>query len=130
MVSYCHIAFAVLCCRAEFSHVSIVRREGLDRTGQRSDDHAQPGKARFAALDDVCVMELASILADEPFSDHPRSECPMIGSFLRAYNDRIDDGRRQDLYGCQLSRPAASGCAYTVGSCRAALNYCSVAGCR
>jgi hypothetical protein len=43
-------------------------------------------------------MELASMLAGEPFSDHPASACPVIGSFLRAYNDSIDDNRRQDLY--------------------------------
>jgi hypothetical protein len=46
----------------------------------------------------ACVMELASMLAGEPFSDHPASVCPVIGSFLRAYNDHIDDKRRQDLY--------------------------------
>jgi hypothetical protein len=46
----------------------------------------------------ACVMELASMLADEPFSDHPASVCPVIGSLLRAYNDSIDDRRRQDLY--------------------------------
>ena len=46
----------------------------------------------------ACVMELASMLADEPFSDHPTSACPVIGSLLRAYNDSIDDRRRQDLY--------------------------------
>jgi len=44
------------------------------------------------------VMELASMLAGEPFSDHPASVCPVIGSCLRAYNDWIDDDRRQDLY--------------------------------
>ncbi len=49
--------------------------------------------------DGACVMELASMLAGEPFNDRPQSVCPVIGSFLRAYNDRIDDGRRQDLYG-------------------------------
>jgi hypothetical protein len=43
-------------------------------------------------------MELASMLAGEPFSDHPPSVCPVVGSFLRAYNDAIDDRRRQDLY--------------------------------
>lgn len=48
----------------------------------------------------VCVMELASMLAGEEFSDHPKSVCPVIGSFLRTYNDLIDDDRRQDLYGC------------------------------
>jgi hypothetical protein len=43
-------------------------------------------------------MELASMLAGERFSDQPASVCPVIGSFLRAYNDAIDDDRRQDLY--------------------------------
>jgi hypothetical protein len=46
----------------------------------------------------ACVMELASMLAGEPFSDHPLSVCPVIGSLLRAYNDSVDDDRRQDLY--------------------------------
>jgi hypothetical protein len=53
--------------------------------------HAEPG-------DEVCVVELASMLADEPFSDHPDSVCPVIAAFLRTYNDRLDDRRRQDLY--------------------------------
>jgi uncharacterized protein YjiS (DUF1127 family) len=48
--------------------------------------------------DGACVMELASMLAGEPFSDHPACACPVIGSFLRAYNDSLDDARRQDLY--------------------------------
>jgi hypothetical protein len=46
----------------------------------------------------VCVMELASMIAGEPFTDHPRSVCPVIAAFLRSYNDAIDDPRRQDLY--------------------------------
>ncbi len=48
--------------------------------------------------DGACVMELASMLAGEQFTDHPDSVCPAIGSFLRAYNDSVNDGRRQDLY--------------------------------
>jgi hypothetical protein len=56
-------------------------------------------KGKHASPEDgACVMELASMLAGEPFSDHPASVCPVIGSFLRAYNDSIDDDRRQDLY--------------------------------
>jgi hypothetical protein len=56
-------------------------------------------KGKHASPEDgACVMELASMLAGEPFSDHPASACPVIGSFLRAYNDSIDDSRRQDLY--------------------------------
>lgn len=46
----------------------------------------------------VCVMELASMLAEEPFTDRPRKASPVIGSFLRTYNDGLDDDRRQDLY--------------------------------
>src|SRR5579884_2126353 len=56
-------------------------------------------KGKHASPEDgACVMELASMLAGEPFSDHPAGVCPVIGSFLRAYNDSIDDRRRQDLY--------------------------------
>jgi hypothetical protein len=46
----------------------------------------------------VCVMELASMLANEPFTDHPRSVSRPIAAFLRMYNDALDDRRRQDLY--------------------------------
>jgi hypothetical protein len=47
----------------------------------------------------ACVMELASMLADEPFSDRPRAVCPIVAAYLRSYNDAVDDRRRQDLYG-------------------------------
>jgi hypothetical protein len=43
-------------------------------------------------------MELASMLAGEEFSDHPRSVCPIIAAFLRAYNDAVEEEPRQDLY--------------------------------
>jgi hypothetical protein len=46
----------------------------------------------------ACVMELASMLDTGPFTDHPRSVCPVVAAFLRNYNDWVDDGRRQDLY--------------------------------
>src|SRR4051794_3252337 len=53
--------------------------------------HASPDQG-------VCVMELASMLAGEPFSDSPHCVSPVIGGFLRTYNDGIDDRLRQDLY--------------------------------
>jgi hypothetical protein len=53
--------------------------------------HASPDKG-------VCVMELASMLAEETFTDRPRSVSPVIASFLRVYNDGLDPERRQDLY--------------------------------
>lgn len=45
-------------------------------------------------------MELASMLARERFSDHPKSVCRVLAAFLREYNDAVDDIRRQDLYCC------------------------------
>jgi len=53
--------------------------------------HPRPGKV-------VCVMELASMLAGERFGDRPACVCPVIGAILRAYNDNVDECRRQDLY--------------------------------
>ena len=47
--------------------------------------------------DGACVMELASMLSGEPFGDHPRSVCPVIGRFLRTLNDGLCDERRQEL---------------------------------
>ncbi len=46
----------------------------------------------------ACVMELASMLAGERFTDRPHSVSPVIGAFLRGYNDLVDDARRQDLF--------------------------------
>jgi hypothetical protein len=46
----------------------------------------------------ACVMELASMLAGQRFSDHPRAVCPVVAAVLRAYNDGTNDDRRQDLY--------------------------------
>jgi len=51
-----------------------------------------------SAENGACVMEVASMLAGEPFTDEPNSVCPVIAEFLRTYNDQVDDERRQDLY--------------------------------
>jgi hypothetical protein len=60
---------------------------------------ARLGRGKHSSPDQgVCVMELASMLAGERFGDRPRSVCPVIGAFLRTYNDALDDDRRQDLY--------------------------------
>lgn len=37
------------------------------------------------------------MLADERFSDRPRCADPVLGAFLRAFNDRLDHVRRQAL---------------------------------
>jgi hypothetical protein len=59
----------------------------------------EPGKHRCPE-DGACVVELASMLAREPFTDRPRSVCRVIAAFLRPYNDCADDRRRQELYRC------------------------------
>jgi len=42
-------------------------------------------------------MELASLVAEEPFSDRPRCVCVVIGAFLRDWNDRSGHAQRQAL---------------------------------
>jgi hypothetical protein len=48
--------------------------------------------------DGACVMELVSMIAGEEFTDRPATACPVIASFLRAYNDHCTAQHRQDLY--------------------------------
>jgi hypothetical protein len=45
----------------------------------------------------VCIVELASVIADEPFSDRPDCVCEVIGAFLRSWNDRSSHAERQRL---------------------------------
>jgi hypothetical protein len=52
-----------------------------------------------APQDGACAMELASMLAGEPFSDAPKAVCPVVGAFVRGYNDHLPCHERQDLYG-------------------------------
>ena len=47
----------------------------------------------------ACAVELASLLAGEPFGDRPASVSPVLAAFVRGYNDALDDARRQDLLG-------------------------------
>jgi hypothetical protein len=47
--------------------------------------------------DGVCVVELASLLAGEGFSDHPRCVCEVLAAFLRGWNDRSSHADRQLL---------------------------------
>jgi hypothetical protein len=58
--------------------------------------------------DGVCVVELASILAGERFSDRPDCVDRVIGGYLRSLNDRVSHAERQRLL------PYAE---WAVGSC-------------
>jgi hypothetical protein len=60
----------------------------------------------------VCIVELASVVAGERFSDHPRCVCAVIAAFLRGWNDRAGYAERQRLrpyaeriVGSRASRP-------------------------
>ena len=45
-----------------------------------------------------CVMEAVAFVAGEPWSDHPACACPVIGAFLRSWNDSLrTDAERNRL---------------------------------
>jgi hypothetical protein len=44
----------------------------------------------------LCVMEAASYVAAEPWSDSPPCVCPVIGSFMRAWNDGLPSDAERD----------------------------------
>jgi len=50
-----------------------------------------------------CVMEAASWLAGERWSDHPKSVHPVIARVARRTNDTLDDDERQRLWGLVLA---------------------------
>lgn len=56
----------------------------------------EPGRHR-SPRDGVCVVELASMIGGERFSDRPDCVCPVIGSFLRSWNDGVGYADRQRL---------------------------------
>jgi hypothetical protein len=73
------------------------------RFGANSGDAFTPGRLRLqpgshrSPQDGVCVVELASVLAGEKFSDAPRCVCEVIAAYLRAWNDRAGYADRQRL---------------------------------
>jgi len=56
----------------------------------------EPGVHRTPG-DGVCLLELASMVAGERFSDRPRCVCVVIAAFLRGWNDRSSHVERQAL---------------------------------
>lgn len=71
--------------RANLSAAMAVERVRLD-----AGRHDSPGEG-------ACVVELASLMAREPFSDRPECVCPVIAAFLRGWNDRSAYADRQRL---------------------------------
>jgi hypothetical protein len=56
----------------------------------------EPGSHR-SPHDGVCIVELASMIGGEPFTDRPDCVCPVIAGFLRSWNDRAGYSDRQRL---------------------------------
>jgi hypothetical protein len=57
----------------------------------------EPGSHR-SPTDGVCIVELASMIAGERFSDSPHCVCRVIAAFLRGWNDRAGYADRQRLH--------------------------------
>jgi len=45
----------------------------------------------------ICIMEAVAYVAGEPWSDSPVCACPVMSSFLRVWNDDLNDEDRQML---------------------------------
>ena len=56
----------------------------------------EPGSHRTPD-EGVCIVELASIIGRERFSDRPRCVCRVLAAFLRGWNDRASYADRQRL---------------------------------
>ena len=53
--------------------------------------------SHYSFDDGACAMELAAHLAGEPHSDHPPCVCPVLGAFVRSWNDNLPDDKRNEL---------------------------------
>ena len=54
------------------------------------------GKHR-SARKGACFMEMASVLANEPWTDHPRCTDPLLAELARQVNDHTSDAARGEL---------------------------------
>jgi hypothetical protein len=56
------------------------------------------GRGSHKDIDDgCCLMEAVSFVAGEPWSDHPKCASPVIGAFMRRWQDDLGDDPRQTL---------------------------------
>jgi hypothetical protein len=55
------------------------------------------GGSHSPGSDRMCVMEAVALLAGEGWTDHPACASPVIGAFLRSWNDSLPDDERQHL---------------------------------
>ena len=61
-------------------------------------DHLRLAKGGHSSPEaGTCIMEAVSLIAGEPFTDHPACVSPVLGAFGRALNDVLPDDERQAL---------------------------------
>jgi hypothetical protein len=58
--------------------------------------HLESG-GHAASLNQFSVLEAVAFIAGEPWSDHPQCASPIVGAFLRSWNDSSGDVQRQEL---------------------------------
>jgi len=69
----------------------------LDLNAVRLGTGAHPLRKNPTGDRDMCIMEAVSFFAGEPWSDRPNCACPVVSSFLRAWNDRLPEKQRDRL---------------------------------
>jgi hypothetical protein len=69
---------------------SAIKPDQIESFRLEPGSHASPSEG-------VCVVELASVLAGEEFSDRPDCVCEVIAAYLRSWNDRASYVDRQRL---------------------------------
>lgn len=90
--------------------MAIERTQPTGAAGQVTYQTVELRRGRHSSPEQgACVVELASMLAGEPFSDHPKSVCPVIAAYMRALNDGLGDLERQELYGYAAAIVATRG---------------------
>ena len=68
----------------------------------------------------ACVMEAVAYVAGEPWTDRPACACPVLGAFMRAWNDDLPtDADRDRLLRPLIPRLAGSRATPEVETCRA-----------
>ena len=49
---------------------------------------------RDPGSDQMCVMEAVAFVTHKKWTDHPPCVCPVIGAFMRTWNDGLPDNER------------------------------------
>jgi len=57
----------------------------------------------------MCVMEAVAYITGEPWTDQPEGACPVIGAFMRSWNNSRPHGSGTD----RLSKPLIPSCVGT-----------------